>query len=88
VQALTKRWLCLLDWTTGGGPGIEQPLKRQWEEQGDAVAAQFGSKYDSRPVWGYINKAQLLRILLGRNQLLLLLHHLHRRLELTNLAAN
>ena len=27
------------------------------EEQGDTLAAQFGSPYDLRPVWGYIEKA-------------------------------
>ena len=32
-------------------------MKRLWEEQGDTLAAQFGSKYDSRPVWSYITKA-------------------------------
>ena len=26
-------------------------------EQGDTLAAQFGSQYDSRSVWGYIEKA-------------------------------
>ena len=26
-------------------------------EQGDTLAAQFGSPYDLRPVWGYIEKA-------------------------------
>ena len=26
-------------------------------EQGDTLAAQFGSQYDLRPVWGYIEKA-------------------------------
>jgi hypothetical protein len=32
-------------------------MKRLWEEQGDTLAAQFGSKYDSRPVWDYAEKA-------------------------------
>jgi DNA-binding transcriptional MerR regulator len=57
VQALAKRWSDLLNFTTGGDPGMEQSLKRLWEEQGDALAAQHGSQYDSRPVWGYITKA-------------------------------
>jgi DNA-binding transcriptional MerR regulator len=57
VQALAARWRELLKWSTGGDPGIEQALKRLWEEQGDALAAQFGSQYDSRPVWGYIARA-------------------------------
>jgi hypothetical protein len=26
-------------------------------EQGDTLAAQFGSQYDSRSLWGYIEKA-------------------------------
>jgi hypothetical protein len=32
-------------------------MKRLWQEQGDALAAQFGSQYDSRPIWDYISKA-------------------------------
>jgi len=57
VQALVRRWTDLLNFTTGGDAGIEQAIKRHWEEQGDALAAQYGSQYDSRPVWGYIRKA-------------------------------
>jgi MerR family transcriptional regulator, thiopeptide resistance regulator len=57
VQALAQRWQDLLHQSTGGDPEIQQAMKRHWEEQGDALAAQFGSKYDSRPVWGYVNKA-------------------------------
>jgi hypothetical protein len=57
VQALAQRWRALLNFTTGGDPGIEQAIKRHWEEQGDALAAQYGSQYDSRPIWGYITKA-------------------------------
>jgi DNA-binding transcriptional MerR regulator len=57
VQDLAKRWVELLNWSTGGDPAMQQSLKRLWEEQGDKLAAQFGSKYDSRPVWDYINKA-------------------------------
>jgi DNA-binding transcriptional MerR regulator len=57
VQALAQRWQELLKWSTGGDPGITDAMKRLWEEQGDNLVAQFGSKYDSRPVWGYITKA-------------------------------
>jgi DNA-binding transcriptional MerR regulator len=57
VQDLAKRWADLLDWTTGGDPEMKRSLKRLWEEQGDTLAVQFGSRYDSRPVWGYIEKA-------------------------------
>jgi len=57
VQSLAQRWQELLKWSTGGDPAVEQGMKRLWEEQGDKLAAQFGSKYDSRPVWGYITKA-------------------------------
>jgi DNA-binding transcriptional MerR regulator len=57
VQALAQHWLRLVEWTTGGDPAMKQSIKRHWEEQGDALAAQYGSQYDSRPVWGYIDKA-------------------------------
>jgi pimeloyl-ACP methyl ester carboxylesterase/DNA-binding transcriptional MerR regulator len=57
VQELTRRWQELLTQSTGGDPGIQQAMKRLWEEQGDALAAQFGSKYDSRPIWGYLEAA-------------------------------
>jgi DNA-binding transcriptional MerR regulator len=57
VQALARRWQELLAQSTGGDPGIQESMKRLWEEQGDALAAQYGSKYDSRPVWGYIERA-------------------------------
>jgi|GEM_PF-182613 len=57
VQALAKRWQDLLNRSTGGDPGIKQAMKQLWEEQGDALAAKFGSKYDSRPIWGYIDAA-------------------------------
>jgi DNA-binding transcriptional MerR regulator len=57
VQALVPRWVDLVNWSTGGDSGMKQSLKRLWEEQGDTLAAQFGSQYDSRPVWGYIEKA-------------------------------
>jgi DNA-binding transcriptional MerR regulator len=57
VQALARRWQDLLKQSTAGDPGIQQAMKRLWEEQGDTLAAQFGSQYDSRPVWGYITQA-------------------------------
>jgi DNA-binding transcriptional MerR regulator len=57
VQALARRWQDLLHRSTAGDPGIRDAMKRLWEEQGDNLAAQFGSKYDSRPIWGYIEKA-------------------------------
>jgi DNA-binding transcriptional MerR regulator len=56
VQALARRWLDLVAFTTGGDPALEQAIKRHWEEQGDALAAQYGSQYDSRPIWGYITR--------------------------------
>jgi DNA-binding transcriptional MerR regulator len=57
VQALARRWKELVAFTTGGDPAMEQAIKRLWEEQGDALAARYGSQYDSRPVWGYITRA-------------------------------
>jgi DNA-binding transcriptional MerR regulator len=57
VQALAQRWQRLVDFTTGGDPAMKQSVKRLWEEQGDSLAAQYGPEYDSRPVWGYIDKA-------------------------------
>ena len=57
VRELAKRWVDLLNWSTGGDAAMKQSLKRLWEEQGDTLAARFGSQYDSRPVWGYITKA-------------------------------
>jgi DNA-binding transcriptional MerR regulator len=64
VQALAKRWLNLVSQFTGGDPGIEQSVKRLWQEQGDNLAAQHGSEYDPRPVSEYIGKA--IAILTGR----------------------
>jgi hypothetical protein len=32
-------------------------LDESLEEHGDTLAAQFGSQYDLRPVWGYVEKA-------------------------------
>jgi DNA-binding transcriptional MerR regulator/pimeloyl-ACP methyl ester carboxylesterase len=57
VQALARRWQELLTRSTGGDPGIKDAMKRLWEEQGDALAAKFGSRYDSRPIWGYVEAA-------------------------------
>jgi DNA-binding transcriptional MerR regulator len=57
VQALAQRWLRLVEFSTGGDPAMKQSLKRLWEEQGDDLVAQYGSEYDSRPVWGYMDKA-------------------------------
>ena len=57
VQTLARRWQDLLNQSGLGDPAMQQAVKRLWEEQGDSIAAQFGSKYDSRPVWGYIRKA-------------------------------
>ena len=57
VQTLAKRWKEMVDESTGGDPQIEQSVKRLWDEQGDALAAQHGSQYDPRPVFGYISKA-------------------------------
>jgi DNA-binding transcriptional MerR regulator len=57
VQSLVRRWQELVDRSTAGDPAMQQALKRLWEEQGDTLAAQFGSQFDSRPIWGYIDKA-------------------------------
>lgn len=57
VQKLARRWTDMVQWTTGGDPEIEQSLKRLWDEEGDAMAAQHGAQYDPRPVFGYITQA-------------------------------
>lgn len=57
VQALARRWQDLVDFTTGGDPEMARSIKRHWEEQGDAIVAQHGAEYDSRPVWGYMDRA-------------------------------
>jgi DNA-binding transcriptional MerR regulator len=57
VQALAQRWQRLMDESGLADPAMRQAVKRLWEEQGDALAAQHGSQYDSRPVWGYIGRA-------------------------------
>ena len=57
VQSLARRWQDLVERSSLGDPAIRDAMKRLWEEQGDKLAAQFGEKYDSRPIWGYITKA-------------------------------
>lgn len=57
VQALATRWREKVRETTGGDPAFEKALKKMWDEQGDALAAQHGSQYDPRPVFGYITLA-------------------------------
>src|SRR5206468_12608281 len=57
VQALAQRWLSLVDFTTGGDPEMAQAIKRHWEERGDELVAKHGAQYDSRPVWGYMDRA-------------------------------
>ncbi len=57
VQALASRWQDLLTRSTGGDPKVQQAMKQLWEEQGDELVAKFGAKYDSRPIWGYIETA-------------------------------
>jgi DNA-binding transcriptional MerR regulator len=54
VQALAKRWLDMVHETTAGDAALKQALRRLWDEQGDTLAAQHGSQYDPRPVFGYI----------------------------------
>jgi DNA-binding transcriptional MerR regulator len=57
VRKLAKRWQVMVRETTAGDPAIKDALKRLWEEQGDAIVAQHGSRNDPRPVFGYITKA-------------------------------
>jgi DNA-binding transcriptional MerR regulator len=57
VLLLAERWLEMVDETTAGDPQLEQSLKRLWDEQGDVLAAQHGTQYDPRPVFGYITRA-------------------------------
>jgi hypothetical protein len=57
VQLLAARWREKVRETTGGDPEIEASVKRLWDEQGDVLAAQHGSQYDPRPVFGYIGRA-------------------------------
>jgi DNA-binding transcriptional MerR regulator len=57
VRKLAKRWQAMVKETTADDPAIEKALKKLWEEQGDAIVAQHGSRNDPRPVFGYITKA-------------------------------
>jgi DNA-binding transcriptional MerR regulator len=57
VQDLARRWRDLVDFTTGGDPEMAQSIKRHWEEEGDNIVARHGAEYDSRPIWGYMEKA-------------------------------
>jgi DNA-binding transcriptional MerR regulator len=57
VQALAERWQRLVEFTTGGDPEMAQAIKRHWEEEGDNLVAQHGAEYDSRPIWGYMDRA-------------------------------
>jgi DNA-binding transcriptional MerR regulator len=57
VRRLAQRWQAMVEATTAGDPAIRDALKRLWDEQGDTLAAQHGSQYDPRPVFGYITKA-------------------------------
>jgi hypothetical protein len=57
VQSLARRWQDLVDFTTGGDPEMKESIKRHWEEQGDEIVARHGAAYDSRPVWGYMDRA-------------------------------
>jgi len=57
VQALVQRWRALVREFSGGDPGIEQAVKRLWQEQGDQLIAQFGMTYDPRPMAEYLSKA-------------------------------
>lgn len=57
VLDLARRWMGLVREFTGGDPGIQQSLGRLWKEQGDAIAAQHGSRYDPRDVIEYLGPA-------------------------------
>jgi DNA-binding transcriptional MerR regulator len=57
VQILAKRWQEMVRETSADDPAIKDALKKLWDEQGDYLAAQFGSQYDPRPVFGYITQA-------------------------------
>jgi DNA-binding transcriptional MerR regulator len=57
VQAMARRWMALVNEFTGGDPGIAQALGRLWKEQGDTLAAQYGSQYDPRGLSEYIGRA-------------------------------
>jgi DNA-binding transcriptional MerR regulator len=57
VRKLARRWQEMVHETTAGDSAIKDALKKLWDEQGDSLAAQHGSQYDPRPVYGYIAKA-------------------------------
>jgi MerR family transcriptional regulator, thiopeptide resistance regulator len=57
VLALAERWRGLINEFTGGDPGIERSVTRLWNEQGDNLAAKYGSEYDSRDIKEYIGQA-------------------------------
>jgi MerR family transcriptional regulator, thiopeptide resistance regulator len=57
VLALAQRWQDLVNEFTGGDPGIEQSLRRLWEEQGDKLAAQHKMDYYDPKAGEYIGKA-------------------------------
>lgn len=57
VRKLAERWQDMVQETTAGDPAIKAALKKLWDEQGDSLAAQYGSQYDPRPVFGYITTA-------------------------------
>ncbi len=57
VQDLARRWMGLVNAFTGGDAGIERSVGRVWQEQGDNIAARYGSQYDPRPVMEYIGRA-------------------------------
>ncbi len=58
VQQLARRWFSLVEEFTGGNPGISQSVTRLWQEQGDNIATQYGSQYDPRDLFDYINQAK------------------------------
>ena len=42
VQALAKRWMALVNQFSGGDRGIETAVTRLWQNEGPALASQFG----------------------------------------------
>jgi DNA-binding transcriptional MerR regulator len=56
VLALARRWQGLVDEFTGGDKGIEQSVKRLWQEQGNNLAQQHGYQFDPK-MFEYIGKA-------------------------------
>ena len=57
VLGLARRWMDLVNAFTGADPGIERSLGRRWQERGDTIASQHGSRYDPRDVMEYIGQA-------------------------------